>query len=87
MKKYELEAVNPTFVEDRNLCFLAGTRPFKIIFKTDSDEVTLLPANDASLNEEVGFPGDNFINILRTNFSYEHRFGSFFYVHVTEKSC
>ncbi len=27
----------------------------------------------------------NFINILRTNFSYEHRFGSFFYIHVTRK--
>jgi len=30
-------------------------------------------------------PGVNFINILRTNFSYECRFGSFFYLHVTRK--
>jgi len=29
--------------------------------------------------------GVNFINILLTNFSYEHRFGSFFYVHVTRE--
>jgi len=28
-------------------------------------------------------PGVNFINVKRTNFSYEHRFGSFYYVHVT----
>jgi len=27
----------------------------------------------------------NFINILRTNFLYECRFGSFFYVHVTRE--
>jgi len=26
-------------------------------------------------------PGVNFINILRTNFSYDHRFGSFFQLH------
>jgi len=30
-------------------------------------------------------PGVNFINILRTNFSYEYHFGSFFYVHVTRE--
>jgi len=29
--------------------------------------------------------GVNFINVKRTNFSYEHRFGSFYYVHVTRK--
>ncbi len=29
--------------------------------------------------------GVNFFNILRTNFLYEHRFGSFFYVHVTRE--
>jgi len=30
----------------------------------------------------------NFINILRTNFSYEHRFGSIFCIHITRKnSC
>jgi len=28
-------------------------------------------------------PAVNFINILRTNFSYERRFGSFFHVQVT----
>jgi len=28
-----------------------------------------------------------FINILRTNFSYECHFGSFFYVHVTRKAA
>jgi len=27
----------------------------------------------------------HFINILRTNFSYERRLGSFFYVHVTRE--
>ncbi len=30
-------------------------------------------------------PGVNFINIKHTNFSYECRFGSFYYVHVTRK--
>ncbi len=29
--------------------------------------------------------GVNFINIKLENFSYEHRFGSFYYVHVTRK--
>jgi len=29
--------------------------------------------------------GVNFINILCTNFSYKHHFGSFFYVHVTRE--
>ncbi len=29
--------------------------------------------------------GVNFINILHTNFSYKHCFGSFFYVHVTKE--
>ncbi len=29
--------------------------------------------------------GGNFINILRTNFSYQRRFGSFFYKHVTRE--
>ncbi len=29
--------------------------------------------------------GVNFINILRTHFSYEHCFGSFFYVNVTRE--
>ncbi len=29
--------------------------------------------------------GVNFINILRTNFSYKCCFGSFFYIHVTRK--
>ncbi len=32
-------------------------------------------------------PGVNFINMLRMNFLYKHHFGSFFYVHVTRKSC
>ena len=32
-------------------------------------------------------PAFNFINILHTNFSYECYFSSFFYVHVTRKSC
>ena len=30
--------------------------------------------------------GVNFINILSTNISYEHRFGSFFYVQVTYRN-
>ncbi len=30
--------------------------------------------------------GVNFINILRTNFSYKRRFGSFFYVQVTREN-
>jgi len=30
-------------------------------------------------------PGGNFINIKRTNFSYERHFVSFYYVHVTRK--
>jgi len=30
--------------------------------------------------------GVNFINILRTNFSYKRHFGSFFYVHVTREN-
>jgi len=29
--------------------------------------------------------GVNFINVKRTNFSYERRFGSFYYVHVNRK--
>jgi len=29
----------------------------------------------------------NFINVFRTFFSYERRFGSFFYIHVTRKNC
>jgi len=29
--------------------------------------------------------GVNFINILHTNFSYKHCFGSFFYVHITRE--
>jgi len=29
--------------------------------------------------------GVNFINILRTNFLYERRFSSFFYIHVTRE--
>jgi len=32
-------------------------------------------------------PGVNFINVNRTNFSYGCRFGSFYFVHVTRKSC
>ncbi len=32
-------------------------------------------------------PGVNFINILRTNFSYEQYFCSFFYLHVTRKKA
>ncbi len=31
------------------------------------------------------FPTVNFINIIRTNFLYEHSFDSFFYIHVTRK--
>jgi hypothetical protein len=30
-------------------------------------------------------PGVNFINVKCTNFLYERRFGSFYYVHVTRK--
>jgi len=30
-------------------------------------------------------PGVNFINVKCTNFSYEHYFGSFYYVQVTRK--
>jgi len=30
-------------------------------------------------------PGVNFINVKRTNFSYECRFGSFYYIHVTRE--
>ncbi len=29
----------------------------------------------------------NFINIKRANFSYKHRFGRFYYVHVTRKKA
>ncbi len=29
--------------------------------------------------------GVNFINVMHTNFSYEHCFGSIFYVHVTRE--
>jgi len=29
--------------------------------------------------------GVNFINVKRANFSYEHHFGSFYYVHVTRE--
>jgi len=32
-------------------------------------------------------PGVNFINVKGTNFSYEHCFGSFYYVHVTRKKA
>ncbi len=36
------------------------------------------------LSKDTAFPPVvNFINILRTNFLYERRFGSFFYLHVT----
>ncbi len=38
-----------------------------------------------SLSSQQRLSGVNFINILRTNFSYEHCFGSFFYVHVTRE--
>jgi len=31
--------------------------------------------------------GVNFINILRTNFSYKRRFGSFYNLHVTRKKA
>jgi len=31
--------------------------------------------------------GVNFINILRTNFSYERCFGRIFYIHVTRKKA
>jgi len=31
------------------------------------------------------FSAVNFINILRTNFSYQSLFGSFFYLHVTRE--
>jgi hypothetical protein len=32
-------------------------------------------------------PGVNFINVKRTNFLYERRFDSFFYLHVTVKKA
>jgi hypothetical protein len=31
------------------------------------------------------YTGVNFVNIKRTNFSYERRFGSFYYIHLTRK--
>jgi len=44
-----------------------------------------LPQLSAMLKKSVSFsePGVNFINIIRTNFSYECRF---FYVHVTREN-
>jgi hypothetical protein len=39
--------------------FLAFTRPFKIIFKTDANEVTITAGatGDASMNEQADSPG------------------------------
>jgi len=41
--------------------------------------------SDLKSRKEPPQPGVNSINILCTKFSYERRFGSFFYVHVTRE--
>jgi len=48
---------------------------------------TVLMKTEVKWNEVSSLEnkGDNFINILRTNFSHERWCGSFFYVHVTRE--
>jgi len=50
--------------------FSASVRPFKIIFKTDANEMnaSTAGANDATTSELNIFPGVNFINILLVHF-------------------
>jgi hypothetical protein len=48
--------------------------------------VTLLPANDASLNEEVGFPGDNLINSFFVRMLVWQLFSSYMYITCTWKN-
>ncbi len=54
----------------------------KLIFikdkKCDQDLIFFIQTSTFSQRTSV-----NFINILHTKFLYEHRFGSFFYIHVT----
>jgi hypothetical protein len=47
--------------------------------------IVKMHVRDVSIKRDGAHSGVNFINILRTNFSYECHFGSFFYVHVTRK--
>ncbi len=46
---------------------------------------SLLKFTEAKETAENFTYGVNFINTLRTNFLYERRFGSFFYVQVTRE--
>jgi len=60
-------------------------------------KITKLKHNKRKLRDSISYekaahkklmeltPVVNFINNLRTNFLYKHRFGSFFYVHVTRE--
>ncbi len=58
-----------------------GSHVIRVRTRTSkSDPRTESLRDDPSRN-----PGVNFINIKCTNFSYEHRFGTFYYIHVTRK--
>ncbi len=52
---------------------------------TESRRKSKTKRSNKQLNETMWKTGVNFIDILRTNFLYKHRFGSFFYVHVTRE--
>jgi len=49
------------------------------------DEKTNFAVISGDFNIDNISPGANFINVKCMNFLYEHRFGSFYYAHVTRK--
>jgi len=52
----------------------------------EPEKVILEEPTSESMTEIKIAPGVNFINILCANYSYERRFGSFFYLTFVEKS-
>jgi len=58
---------------------VVARKPSSFLARSLIDIPSLFKFVDWILKDHVHIPGVNFINILRTNFSYECRFGSFFW--------
>jgi len=81
----------PTQAEDLTEDWIEKTLLGNVTHLVDAKVVLLQIENENAKSGTLRFvyyliSGVNFINILRTNFSYECCFGSFFYRHVTRET-
>jgi len=74
--KYNIDPSKQEMCEICSKIFCNAKRLRQHIISVPKDFLTL-PIFNSTLMQSTGV---NFINILRTKFSYKHRFGSFFYV-------